>query len=418
MPGGNDRPPSGLTGDTQELLAEEASLEGIVRDMDSRLSGLKHIDLILGLARVKLQLCLAMMKKTQTRRSSFEDLDISIGRRAASAIRLVESLVSQNVSEDQKGIVQESPAFAQAKGLLEEFLVSGGGGFLEPFQLDEHKRRILSRTVTTSIRKYMGEDDRYPPLDIGKYPPFVQKVLLAFFPVFIRLRPQRPPYGIEEGEEVTYSSAKMRLPLSQAIHYMENELLPELDRKLAAEPGHPGLQEETQQVRAQLEQYRSMRVHPRAAPVLPLAKGLYTEGMTGFTQEGEILVSLPLPVQLRSGTNLDRKMELVRMDVVRRIAGRCVSAEIDQEYRRLKSIESGLRGNSRTPSLKLDPSWGYWVLRQNFPFLARLSDKDRFQELVQVVRSGSLGDAERFLEAVVARDQDTKQATAFPGPGK
>ena len=418
MPGRDDRPPSGLTEDTQELLAEEASLERIVRDMDSRLSGLKDIDLILGLARVKLQLCLAMMKKAQKRRSSFENLDISIGRRAASAIRLVESLVSQNVSEDQKGLVQESPAFAQAKGLLEEFLVSGGGGFLEPLQLDQHKRRILSRTVTSSIRKYMGEDDRYPPLDIGRYPPFVQKVLLALFPVFIRLRPQRPPYGIEEGEEVTYNSAKMRLPLSQAIHYMENELLPELDRKLVAEPGHPGLQKETQQVRAQLEQYRSMRVHPRAAPVLPLAKGLYTEGMTGFTQEGEILVSLPLPVQLRSGTNLDRKMELVRMDVVRRIAGRGVSAEIDHEYRRLKSIESGLRGNSRTPSLKLDPSWGYWVLRQDFPFLARLSDKDRFQELVQVVRSGSLGDAERFLEAVVARDQDTKQATAFPGPGK
>ena len=106
------------------------------------------------------------------------------------------------------------------------------------------------------------------------------------------------------------------------------------------------------------------------------------------------------------------------MDVVRRIAGRGVSAEIDQEYRRLKSIESGPRGNSRTPSLKLDPSWGYWVLRQDFPFLARLSDKDRFQELVQVVRSGSLGDAERFIEAVVARDQDTKQPIAVPGPMK
>ena len=262
----------------------------------------------------------------------------------------------------------------------------------------------------------MGEDDRYPPLDIERFPPFLQTLLLTLFPVFIRLRPQKPPYGIEEGEEVTYTSPAMRVPLSQAIHYMENELLPELERRLAADPGDPDLQEEARTVRAQLEQYRSMRVLPRAAPVLPLAKGLHTEGMTGFTLDGEVLVSLPLAVKFRSGTNLDRKMELVRMDVVRRIAGRGVSAEIDREYRHLKSIQSGRRGSSRTPSMKLDPSWGYWVLRQDFPFLSRLSDKDRFQELVQVVRSGSLGDAERFIEAVISRDQGSKQAAALPGP--
>ncbi|MGO9409349.1 MAG: hypothetical protein ACLQCB_01210 [Spirochaetia bacterium] len=417
MPGGNDLPPADLDRHTGELLAEEARLEGAARDMDSRLSGLKDIDLLLALARVKLRLCLAMMKRAEGRgRSSFESLEVPVGRRAASAIRIVESLVSQNVSEDQHGIVQTSPLFAETKRLLEEFLISGGGGFLEPLQLDEHKTRVLSRTVATSIRKFMGEDDRYPPLDIERFPPFLQTLLLTLFPVFIRLRPQKPPYGIEEGEEVTYTSPAMRVPLSQAIHYMENELLPELERRLAADPGHPDLQEEERKIRAQLEQYRSMRVLPRAAPVLPLAKGLHTEGMTGFTLDGEVLVSLPLAVKFRSGTNLDRKMELVRMDVVRRIAGRGVSAEIDREYRHLKSIQSGRRGSSRTPSMKLDPSWGYWVLRQDFPFLSRLSDKDRFQELVQVVRSGSLGDAERFIEAVISRDQGSKQAAALPGP--
>jgi hypothetical protein len=278
--------------------------------------------------------------------------------------------------------------------------------------MDERKRRILSRTVASAIRKYMGEDDRYPPLDIERYPAFVQKILLTFFPVFIRLRPQRPPYGIEEGEEEEiYRSRAMRLPLSQAVYYMENELLPQLERRLLAEPGDPRLQEELRRTREKLEVYRKLRITPRSTPVL-LEKGFHSEGMTGFTPDGEMLVSIPLSVSFRSGTNLDRKMELVRMDVVRRLAGRRVSAEIDEEYRRLRSIESGVRGSSRTPSFKLDPGWGYWVLRQDFPFLSRLSDKEAFQELVRMVRAGSLGTAQRRIAALMAEDQGSAKLPA------
>ncbi len=416
MPGRSDSVPGDPAREVQELLVEEARLEELVRDMDSRLSGLKDIDLTLALVRVKLRLCLALMRKLRPRgNGGFEDPGISIGRRASSALRLVESLTTQNISEDQKGVVQASPLFGEVKGLMEEFLVSGGGGFLEPLRIDPRKTSILSRTVVTSIRKYMGEDDRYPPLDIERYPPFVRNLLLAVFPVFIRLRPQKPPYGIEEGEEVTYRSPAMRLPLSQAIHYMENELLPNLERRLADSPGDPDLQEEAQKVRARLEELKSLRVVPRAAPVLPLARGLYTEGMTSFSQDGEILVSVPIAVSFKSGTNLDRKMELVRMDVVRRIAGRGVSAEIDREYRRLRSLDSGMRGSSRTPSFKIDPAWGSWVLRQDFPFLSRLSDKKGFQELVQVVRSGSLGAAERFVAALISRDQEPDKASRSTG---
>jgi hypothetical protein len=336
--------------------------------------------------------------------SPFEELEGSIGRRALSAIRIVEGLVSQNISEDQKGIVQASPLFDEVKGLFEEFVISGGGGFLERLEIGDRQTRILSRIVATAVRKYMGEDDRYPPLDIGRYPPLVQKILLTLFPVFIRLRPQKPPYGIEEGEEEIYHSRAMRLPLSQAVHYMESELLPDLERQMLAQPGDPRIQEELARVRAKLEVYRKLRATPRATPVL-LEKDFYTDAMTGFTQDGEMLVSIPLAVSFRSGTNLDRKMELVRMDVVRRVAGRGVSVEIDREYRRLRSIESGIGGSSRTPSFKLDPGWGYWVLRRDFPFLLRLSDKRGFQDLVQLVRSGSLRKAQKRIAALLLEDQ-------------
>ena len=108
----------------------------------------------------------------------------------------------------------------------------------------------------------MGEDDRYPPLEIENYPPLVQKLLLLLFPVFIRLSPAKPPYGIEEGDEVTYSSPNMKLPLSQAIHYIENELLPELERRLEGNPGDARLQEEIRQVRQRAEDYTSFVSFP------------------------------------------------------------------------------------------------------------------------------------------------------------
>jgi hypothetical protein len=128
--------------------------------------------------------------------------------------------------------------------------------------------------------------------------------------------------------------------------------------------------------------------------------------MTGYTENGEMLVPVPLTVSFRSGTNLDRKMELVRMDVVRRIAGRRVSAEIDAEYRRLRGLESGIRGNSRTTSMKLDAAWGYRVLRQDYPFVGRLSDKKRFEELVRIVQTGGAGASERRVAALIEQDQE------------
>jgi hypothetical protein len=315
----------------------------------------------------------------------------------------VEGLLSENISEDQKGIVQSNPLYAQFRDRLQEFLLAGGGGFLEARQAQARARRLLARTIVAAVRKFYGVDDRYPPLDLEDYPPFLRRALLFLFPTTIRENPEQPPYGIEEGEEVTYSSRNMKLPLPQAIFCLENELIPELERQLAENPGSDTLQERIRLFRERLEDYRKLRFFPRSTPVL-LEKGYYTEGMTGYTADGEMLVPIPLPVTYRSGTNLDRVMELVRMDVIRRIAGRGVNEEIDREYRRLRSLESGIHGSSRTPSMKLDPSWGHRVLRQEFPFLRRLEDKRKFKELVDEIQAGK-GSAERRVEALLGQDR-------------
>jgi hypothetical protein len=395
-----------LSIETRSLLEEESRLANAVRGMEESLSGLRDIDLVLSLAGTRLSLCLQLMKRIAGRADPAErrELEEMITEKSLSALRLVEGLLAENVSEDQKGIVQADPLYANVRNLLEQFLLAGGGGFMESRQSDARKRRVLSRSVVAAIRKYTGEDDRYPALELERYPPAVRKLLLFLFPVMIRENPEKPPYGIEEGEEVTYFSQNMKLPLSQAIFYMENELLPDLKMKLTQSPGARALQEEIRRVQERVDDYKKLRFFPRSTPVL-LEKGYYTEGMTGYTADGEMLVPIPLPVSFKSGTNLDRAMELVRMDVVRRIAGRKVNSAIDKEYRRLRSLSSGIRGNSRTTSMKLDAVWGYRVLRQDFPFLRRLTDKRMFEELVDLVHTGSAGSSESRIAALIERDQ-------------
>jgi hypothetical protein len=129
-----------------------------------------------------------------------------------------------------------------------------------------------------------------------------------------------------------------------------------------------------------------------------------------------MLVPIPIPGSFRSGTNLDRKMELVRMDVVRRIAGRGLSRDVDREYRRLRSLESGLRGSSRAASMKLDTAWGYGVLKRQFPFLLRLGDKERFRELVRLVQSSGAAAGEKLIESMIDADRESPlRAVSLPG---
>jgi hypothetical protein len=407
-------PEDRLSAEIQALRTEESRREAEVRATAESLSGLRDIDAVLSLAAVKLSLCLGLMKSAAGGAASgtHAALETQITAKSREALRLVESLLAENISDDQAGVVQANPHYARVRTLLEEYLLAGGGGYLQGQQADARARRLLSRTIVAAIRKFTGVDDRYVPLDLEDYPPFVRKALLFLFPVMVRENPEQPPYGIEEGQEVTYSSRNMKLPLSQAIFYMENELLPDLEQKLAESPGSAALQDEIRGIRERVEDYLKLRFFPRSTPVL-LEKGYYTEGMTGYTTDGEMLVPIPLPVSYRSGTNLDRIMEQVRMDVVRRIAGRGVSGELDREYRHLRSLESGMRGSSRTASMKLDTAWGYRVLRQEFPFLARLADKKRFEQLVGEIQAGK-GSAERRVEALIAREQGE---AALPAPG-
>ena len=406
--------------EANRLLAEEAGLEQVVRDTETRYAGLRDVDAVLSLARVRLRYCIHALRGMPSRpgQPASDAERAALGRKGLSAVRLVEGLLTENVSEDQKGVIEATPLFAEVKGLLAEFVAAGGAAFLEARQLDRRRRHILSRGIAASLRKYLGEDDLYPPLALERLPGFARAALLFLFPSFLREHPEQPPYGIQEGSEVVYSSRAMKLPLSQAILYLEEELLPRLEARLASEPGTQALQAEIERVKERITQYGKLRFFPRSTPVL-LEQGFYTDGMTSYTADGELLVPIPLAVSFRSGTNLDRKMELVRMDLVRRLAGRGVSREVDREYRRLRSLESGIRGSSRAASLKMDTAWGFRVLKTDFPFLARLADKQAFMELARMAAQGSLPDVEQRIESLLERDAEDAllRSPALPEPG-
>jgi hypothetical protein len=219
----NSLPEELFRSETRRLLDEEARLDAEVRDAESRFSGLRDIDAVLSLARSRLALSLQYMRRLAAHASALperDELRAAIAEKGLSAIRLVESLLLENISEDQKGVIEANPRFSEVKALMEEFLLAGGGAFLETRRTDTKRRRLLSRSVASSIAKYLGEDDLYHPLALERFPPFVRSVLLHLFPSMVKEHPEQPPYGIEEGAEVTYSSRAMKLPLSQAVLYL------------------------------------------------------------------------------------------------------------------------------------------------------------------------------------------------------
>jgi hypothetical protein len=384
--------------DLESLLTQEQALAAKAADMDAVYAGLKDLDVMLGLAEVRLRLCLHMMDRL-ARGEAPEGTRESISEKALSAMGIVDALLAENLSEDQKDAVSRDPRFSPVKERLQEFIIAGGADFLEARAAGAGRREALARGIVASMRKYAGTDDRYQALDAAEYPPIVRRILLRLFPASIREHPAQPPYGIEEGEETVSSSQNMKLPISQAILYMEDEMLPEMRKKLEESPGNKALQEEIRGMERKVEEYKKLRFFPRSVPVL-LEQNYYTEGLTIYADNGEMLVPIPLAVSMKSGTNLDRKMELVKADLVKRLAGRGISPELDEEYRRLKSLESGTQGSSRTASMRLDPAWGFRALKSDYPALARLEDKRSFQEIAEIAATGSVSKSAKRLSSL------------------
>jgi hypothetical protein len=353
-----------LDPELERLLAEEQRLQADAQAQTFAASGLKDLDGELAIVEVQLRLAMRLMQASHPDHAQ-------VRVRALQAARRLEELQEENLSEEQRGLITASPGYARVRELFQGFILNGGGGYLQAEEPEERRARLVAGAVVGALRKY---------------------------------RAGPPPEGIPEGEELVYSSRKMLMPLSQAVRYLESELLPGLEKELSADPGNPELQERLREARSRLAAYRALRFAPRSTPIV-IEKGFYTEWWSQFSANGELLVSIPLAVQFRSGTNLDRLRDLVRAEVVRRLAGRRVCPALDREYRYRRSLESGRTGSTRLPGFKLDTRLGFAELKNLYPGLKRIENKPELAALAELAGSRGRLAAVSAVQGLMRKDK-------------
>ena len=383
----------------RELEAREAVLERERQKRAETYSGLKDLDLELELVKVKLRAALQLVEAIPALRENahFQELRAKAQRKAREATGVLEDLLAENVSEDQRSLIKDSPDYMEAAELLKQLILQGGGVFFETQVEDSRKTSVVVTALTGALLKYVAPDDRYTQLfKTEELPPFLRSLVNIFLSTLAPEKQAQPPYGIEEGDERIYQSDRMRMPLSQAILVMEEELLPELENSLSENRGDAELQRQIEAAQDRLRQLKELEFVPRSTPIL-LEKDFYTDWFSGYNADGEMLVSLDIPVQFRSGTNLERMQGLVRGELARRLAGKGVSPELDAELEYTKDLRSGMRGSSRWPSLRLNAEKAFRLLKIHYPALRVLEDKAEFKKLLAVVSKKSRKKAQELI---------------------
>lgn len=391
----------------RDLREKEDYLEQQVQALGHKYSGLKDIDLTLELISTKLTIAIRVLDlvRQDAGSAAAEEMGDIAKRAAIEGVELLEALSADNVSLDQKDLILESEGYEAALDLFHHLILEGGGTFFES-RVDDRKNAVfVASVITDAIRKYAPSDSNFEPaIRPERLPPLLRRLVNLFFPIFFPENQTGPPMGIEEGQQVIYHSERIRMPLSQAIHYYEEELVPSLEARLRDSPGDWQLQRELERVERLIGEYKHLRFVPRSTPgstPVIVGKDFYTESITEFTADGELMVSVDLPVSYSSGTNLERMQELVQGDVARRLAGKGVCPDLDEQYRQVKSLDSGIRGSWRVPSFRLDLRAGFAALKASYPVMRRLENKTEFSRLLALVASGDGKKLQRFLTQVI-----------------
>jgi hypothetical protein len=388
----------------QELLERESVLENQISEEDLLYSGLKDLDGILALIAVKFEIANHLLSRFDPNRTNSDGPSTTIElvrEKSVAAVAMLEELRNLNISEDQKNLISEAKGYTLVRDQFQAFILRGGGIFLQAKVEEANKVRTVSRALNESLRKFTAADDRYAPMfKTEALPGFLRRLVNFFLPILAPEGQTDPPYGIEEGEEIRLSSERIKMPLSQGIYYLETELLPRLQNALEQNPGSRGIQRQISIVQERLREYRNITFRTRATPI-NLEKGFYTDWLSQYTAEGELLITVPVGVQYKSGTNLDRLQEMVQTEFVRRLAGKGICPALDGDYRFRKSLESGRRGSSRLPSFKIDISRGYQEIKQLYPAVKCLEDKPAFRNLIALVSKTGRKRSQKFIENMI-----------------
>ena len=408
----------------QTLRMRKRRLEADAGSLASKYAGLRDIDVSLELVAAGLALSCELLRAAAEGSGSAGGAETAAAdamraeaqAEARAALQHFAELRSADISLDLENLVRQAPGYAEVRRRFEQLMLAGGAILLEDTVANSRRLRQVARALAGSVRKYLAPDDRYVPLfKSERLPGFLRPLISLFFHMLAPEKLPDPPYGIEEGDEQTYCSARMTLPLSQAVVYLESELLPGLRAEMAGSPGDAALQAQIRAAEETLERYRRLSFSPRAQPLI-LEKGYYTRGLTGYTEAGEMLVTLAIPVRFRSGTNVSRMQELVLAELVRRLAGKGVSPGLDAQYGYLQSLESGRRGSSRLPGFRLHTGQALAELKAGYPYLARLTDRREFIRCIEMVRREGRRAPRQLLRLLEGAEPPFRKLP-FPEPG-
>ncbi len=405
-----------------ESLAEQQRLEEYLSASYERLekeySGLRDLDVSFGLISCRFEIVITAIRAISSgayssgKMTTLYNLAAEMSR---SGLELFDDLVNEAEENGSRDDVEAHEGYGRAKEQLDQIILYGGGTFFTGEKANTAESYRIASAITASVRKFRKPDDRYEPLIRPENLP--EPLRKVFSTLFYRLVPEGrkdPPYGIEEGEEERIRSDRMVLPLSQAIHYYEHELIPDVEQRLRDDPGNPELKRKVEALLDQVWQFRQMKFIPRSSPIV-LPHDYYTEGFVQYTEDGELLVPIDMPVERSSGTNLDRTMELIRDDLTRRLAGTGICPKLDRELENLKRLETGRRGSTLFPRSKLDTRRGYRMLKKKIPAVKMLEDKNVVSRLLEEAEKLSIGDVRRLVEQRLDRRTSSRKNIGSAG---
>ncbi len=373
-----------------DLELRETALSQRFERVRREYSGLFDIELALELIKCRIDIALLALGVMSDRSLGFSATDI-LHRKASVAARTGVSLFNELVGAcaESDETLDSFSLYPEVRSAIDALILAGGAGFFREHVEEGAAHEFLLGVVADAIRKYAAPDDRYRPLFGSRRRRGVfASFLYRFLPMSAR-ETEFDPCGVDESEVEHVGT--IALPLPQAILFYEREVLPEVE---------PSGGERAERVRRIISELRSISVRPRARPLLHPGD-YYTAGLVRFSSEGEPLVPVSIPAAYRTGTNLDRVMELVRDEVTRNIAGTGLLPALDAELDRLRSLESGRAGSALFPRSRLDTRRWFPRLKERFPQVAVLENRKVFPHLLDRAKSrrGLLRAVRRELSA-------------------
>ncbi len=370
--------------DSVQLLAEIEEIERRVDMLDLAYSGLKDLDDMYHLVRIKLDVAFLLLHHSD-KRDLKERAEIA-SIHAQSALFLSDSLQTANISLDQKDEIVESEEMAEIRDKLQQLVLFGGASLFEAGDVEHIRTRRVSFALRKALLKYTGGQHQMTGEKDFKEDHLAQ-------------------YEIREGEEDILLSDQIVLPLSQAVLLLEEEILPAVERRLEAQPGDPDLIRQKLRLQERLADYKATRFFPRARPAT-FEKDLFTTSLSGFSAEGEALVTVDLPSIQSSGNTYDHLVEHIKLEIVRDCAGIGISDSVDEQVRKTRSAEAGRRYSMTEVLNKLNIPDLYRVLSLQFPFLRRIENRDDLKVLADLASQKRKGDLHRLISAMAREDHN------------